>query len=72
MSDPVILALIAAVTSIVIQALTLVSSLRNAKRLDVVHAAVNGQTERLVAVTGAAQRAEGKLEGAQEEKEKHV
>lgn len=51
--------LIAAVSSIIV-------SLRNARKIDAVHAATNGITNRLVQSTADASRAVGNLEGRAE------
>jgi len=66
MSDPVILAIVAAVQAIGVAWLNHKSKERNVittAKLEEVHAKVNGQTAALMKVTGESERAKGNLEG---------
>lgn len=71
MSDAVIISIIGAVTSTIASYFAWQSkrqSVANTKKIDVLHESVNGKMERLLEVTGTAAKAEGKLEGKEEQK----
>ena len=61
-----ILTAVAALGSMIVSGVSVAVSLRNGKKLEVVHQATNGMTKKLVDLTAVSSKAEGNLEGRAE------
>lgn len=59
---------IATMGGLVIQVLTFLSQARRDRKLEEMHAAVNGQSEALKKITSESDKAEGRLEGVAKER----
>lgn len=57
---------IAALGSMVVGAISISVSVKNGRKLEVVHQATNGLTSKLVSLTAVSSKAEGNLEGRAE------